>query len=323
VLHIGWYLLFDQFCQEPSCPPGIGPTCHSVHWAGPSGQCGQAEVALCIFVSSNALFVSGGTGGSAGQLFRVSLHGPPSGDTVPGLCFSQISIINLHFPSSIQEYIREKAIEDERRRVEQGSAQFFYDMQSDPNEEDPVDRGGRDKRKRQHQGKEDNQGGQRRPRIDPNTCWFCLSNVGTEKHLILTVGTHCYAAMPKGPLNERHLLVMSIGGSSVFHKRKAFHNIWSLKVTSNRWLPPLPKFAKKCKNSKMHLGKFKNENFKKSAKFSLLCDRNNEVLCIFERNYKTEVRSNSIGKHLQILSLFAAFANPICAGVKSEGQSAA
>jgi hypothetical protein len=36
--------------------------------------------------------------------------------------------------------------------------------------------------------------------------------------LILSIGTHCYAAMPKGPLNERHLLVMSISKSGLIRE---------------------------------------------------------------------------------------------------------
>ncbi|PIO74412.1 hypothetical protein TELCIR_03576 [Teladorsagia circumcincta] len=42
-------------------------------------------------------------------------------------------------------------------------------------------------------------------------CWFCLSNVDVEKHLVVSVGDLCYAAMPKGPLVEDHVMVLTIG----------------------------------------------------------------------------------------------------------------
>lgn len=49
-------------------------------------------------------------------------------------------------------------------------------------------------------------GGPRRRRrrtvqtVDPAQCWFCLSNPALEKHLIVSVGTECYVALPKGQL---------------------------------------------------------------------------------------------------------------------------
>ncbi|CAI5451942.1 unnamed protein product [Caenorhabditis angaria] len=42
-------------------------------------------------------------------------------------------------------------------------------------------------------------------------CWFCLSNVDAEKHLVVSVGNSCYAAMPKGPLTNEHVMILSIG----------------------------------------------------------------------------------------------------------------
>eukprot|EP01029_Cantina_marsupialis_P006916 TRINITY_DN17636_c0_g1_i1.p1 TRINITY_DN17636_c0_g1~~TRINITY_DN17636_c0_g1_i1.p1 ORF type:complete len:562 (+),score=188.89 TRINITY_DN17636_c0_g1_i1:175-1686(+) len=41
-------------------------------------------------------------------------------------------------------------------------------------------------------------------------CWFCLSNPKVERHLIISVGQHCYLALPKGPLCERHVLIIPI-----------------------------------------------------------------------------------------------------------------
>lgn len=42
-------------------------------------------------------------------------------------------------------------------------------------------------------------------------CWFCLGSPEVEKHLVVSVGTHVYLAMAKGPLNEQHILILPIG----------------------------------------------------------------------------------------------------------------
>merc|ERR1712238_119137 len=44
-------------------------------------------------------------------------------------------------------------------------------------------------------------------------CWFCLASTTCEPHLIVTVNEHCYVAMPKGPADESHALVVSVGHS--------------------------------------------------------------------------------------------------------------
>lgn len=87
-------------------------------------------------------------------------------------------------------------------------------MSADPYEEDKLDRGGRRKR----QGDESSNShwdikryATQQARFEPGSCWFCLSNIGAEKHLIISVGDFCYAAMPKGPLTEDHVLVMPVG----------------------------------------------------------------------------------------------------------------
>lgn len=81
-------------------------------------------------------------------------------------------------------------------------------MEADLTEEDNVDRGGRRKRPWQE---EDNNHRSNKQTFQPEACWFCLSNADDNKHLIVTIGSTCYAAMPKGPLCEDHLLIMSIG----------------------------------------------------------------------------------------------------------------
>ncbi|CAK5073418.1 unnamed protein product [Meloidogyne enterolobii] len=153
----------------------------------------------------------------------------------------------------LKEYLHNKAIEDEKRRREEGnSVQYRFDNNNYEEEEHQEEFQGRRKGKRRG-GENYNE---KRPKIDPSTCWFCLSNIDAEKHLIVSVGTSCYTAMPKGPLMERHLLVMSIG------------HIQSLVVAPAEVRDEVNKF--------------------KDA-YCLFSDRNNEVVCVFERNYKTEV----------------------------------
>ena len=41
------------------------------------------------------------------------------------------------------------------------------------------------------------------------SCWFCLDNPQVEKHLVLDIGAEMYLAMPKGPINEAHSLLIS------------------------------------------------------------------------------------------------------------------
>uniref|UniRef100_A0A674E584 CWF19-like protein 1 n=1 Tax=Salmo trutta TaxID=8032 RepID=A0A674E584_SALTR len=42
-------------------------------------------------------------------------------------------------------------------------------------------------------------------------CWFCLASPQVEKHLVISIGTHCYLALAKGSLTPRHVLVLPIG----------------------------------------------------------------------------------------------------------------
>ncbi|GJP72513.1 hypothetical protein CLOP_g3241 [Closterium sp. NIES-67] len=44
----------------------------------------------------------------------------------------------------------------------------------------------------------------------PAPCWFCLSSPKVEAHLVVSVGDHCYVALPKGPLVPGHVLILPI-----------------------------------------------------------------------------------------------------------------
>ncbi|XP_048342142.1 LOW QUALITY PROTEIN: CWF19-like protein 1 [Sphaerodactylus townsendi] len=51
----------------------------------------------------------------------------------------------------------------------------------------------------------------RKPPLPPAACWFCLASPEVEKHLVVSIGTHCYLALAKGGLSADHVLVLPIG----------------------------------------------------------------------------------------------------------------
>eukprot|EP00049_Salpingoeca_infusionum_P024059 m.14636 g.14636 ORF g.14636 m.14636 type:complete len:554 (+) comp6381_c0_seq2:115-1776(+) len=61
--------------------------------------------------------------------------------------------------------------------------------------------------KRRHQS-----GGQtsKRPLVTPDSCWFCLGSPKVEKHLVASVGTQLYLALPKGTITSGHILIVPI-----------------------------------------------------------------------------------------------------------------
>jgi len=81
----------------------------------------------------------------------------------------------------------------------QQGQQFRWDMNAKMDEHDK-------KRKRNN----DDEGGKGPPKAQ-GPCWFCLSSKEVEKHLIVSVGTHCYLALPKGGLTPDHVLILPIG----------------------------------------------------------------------------------------------------------------
>ncbi|KAJ0174158.1 hypothetical protein K1T71_010304 [Dendrolimus kikuchii] len=80
-----------------------------------------------------------------------------------------------------------------------GNGQYFFNMDAADDDQG--------KRKRKSGG--DNQERKKRE-IDPDTCWFCLSSPTVEKHLVISVGNHCYLALAKGPLTPYHVLILPI-----------------------------------------------------------------------------------------------------------------
>lgn len=80
------------------------------------------------------------------------------------------------------------------------SKQFFYDMD------------GRDDNQRRRKGERGDRD-DKRPRIqhiESDKCWFCLNSENVEKHLVITIGHKFYLALAKGPINDYHILIMSV-----------------------------------------------------------------------------------------------------------------
>ncbi|CAH8566185.1 unnamed protein product [Heterobilharzia americana] len=52
-------------------------------------------------------------------------------------------------------------------------------------------------------------------KIDKNrnhdSCWFCLGNPQVKKHLIVSIGTQAYVALPRGSIVPDHVLILTIG----------------------------------------------------------------------------------------------------------------
>ncbi|KAK7896813.1 hypothetical protein WMY93_022138 [Mugilogobius chulae] len=88
---------------------------------------------------------------------------------------------------------------------EEPASQFFFDLSRNQGN-----------RKRQSDGRGRGRGhfNEKQARRHPQPtgpCWFCLASPQVEKHLVISIGTHCYLALAKGALTSRHLLILPIG----------------------------------------------------------------------------------------------------------------
>ncbi|MFH4981643.1 hypothetical protein AB6A40_008352 [Gnathostoma spinigerum] len=122
--------------------------------------------------------------------------------------------------------------------------QYFFDMSEEAH--DPFDRGGRKRRNFTD--------GPRAQNARVEECWFCLSNIDVEKYLIVSVASECYLAMPKGPLTNDHVMILSVG------------HIQSMSAAPEAVRNGI-------------------EQFKKSL--TMMYEKMNKVCVFFERNYKT------------------------------------
>ena len=50
------------------------------------------------------------------------------------------------------------------------------------------------------------EGGGKRQRREQGDCWFCLGGDHVRKHMVVSVGQHCYLALARGGVNSQHVL---------------------------------------------------------------------------------------------------------------------
>ncbi|XP_075459167.1 CWF19-like protein 1 isoform X2 [Ascaphus truei] len=80
--------------------------------------------------------------------------------------------------------------------------QFFFDLNKQQGKKRQTDgRGGQHSQVKQP----------RKPPQPPGPCWFCLASPEVEKHLVVSIGSHCYVALAKGGLTSDHVLILPIG----------------------------------------------------------------------------------------------------------------
>ncbi|KAM4678449.1 CWF19-like protein 1 isoform 2-T2 [Discoglossus pictus] len=95
---------------------------------------------------------------------------------------------------------QKKSKEVHHEEEDEPAQQFFFDLNKQPG------------KKRQFDGKGGSQGKQPRKHPQPTgPCWFCLASPEVEKHLVVSIGTHCYVALAKGGLTPDHVLILPIG----------------------------------------------------------------------------------------------------------------
>ncbi|XP_053574705.1 CWF19-like protein 1 isoform X3 [Bombina bombina] len=85
---------------------------------------------------------------------------------------------------------------------EEPAQQFFFDLNKQHG------------KKRQSDGRGGANSKDKQPRKHPQPtgpCWFCLASPEVEKHLVVSIGTHCYVALAKGGLTSDHVLILPIG----------------------------------------------------------------------------------------------------------------
>ena len=51
------------------------------------------------------------------------------------------------------------------------------------------------------------EGGGKRQRREQGDCWFCLGGDHVRKHMVVSVGQHCYLALARGGVNSQHVLL--------------------------------------------------------------------------------------------------------------------
>ncbi|XP_069619506.1 CWF19-like protein 1 isoform X1 [Ranitomeya imitator] len=83
---------------------------------------------------------------------------------------------------------------------EEEAQQFFFDLNKQQG------------KKRHSDGKGGHQTKQpKKYPLPTGPCWFCLASPEVEKHLVVSIGEHCYVALAKGGLTSDHVLILPIG----------------------------------------------------------------------------------------------------------------
>lgn len=117
------------------------------------------------------------------------------------------SIIPLKFVDSVElkkqpkdvtecPYTVDASLVQSETSEEEKAQQFFYDQKS------------LEKRKRRHNTSHERP--QKKTAQPSGPCWFCLGSPEVEKHLVISVGEHCYLALAKGGLTPDHCLIIPI-----------------------------------------------------------------------------------------------------------------
>ncbi|XP_047431352.1 CWF19-like protein 1 [Mugil cephalus] len=94
---------------------------------------------------------------------------------------------------------------------EEPSQQFFFDLGSNRGGGGPRGRGRKRPSDGDGRGRDERFKQQRRHPQPTGPCWFCLASPQVEKHLVISIGSHCYLALAKGGLTPRHMLILPIG----------------------------------------------------------------------------------------------------------------
>ncbi|XP_036373805.1 CWF19-like protein 1 isoform X2 [Megalops cyprinoides] len=108
------------------------------------------------------------------------------------------------YRKSLKESKKDKPAAAAAFQEEEPASQFFFDL-GKKQQQGSV-------RKRHSEGDRPTQPKQpRRPPQPTGPCWFCLASPEVEKHLVISIGTHCYMALAKGCLTPDHVLLLPIG----------------------------------------------------------------------------------------------------------------
>ncbi|KAL7867567.1 hypothetical protein SRHO_G00089510 [Serrasalmus rhombeus] len=137
---------------------------------------------------------------------------------VPMKCMDAVELVKQ--PQDVTENPYRKPLKEGKKYKPPPSAvdeeepvsQFFFDLGQKKQQHHRHQQNQGAGRKRQSEGDGSSQPKQpRKPPQPTGPCWFCLASPEVEKHLVISIGTHCYMAMAKGCLTPDHVLLLPIG----------------------------------------------------------------------------------------------------------------